>query len=88
VLDFAARHASRAGVEVPVTAREWAILEVLARRDGRLVARAELLEGVWGEATESAAGSLEVLVARLRRKLGTDVIRTVRGEGYALGDER
>lgn len=87
-LDFAARHASRAGVQVPVTAREWAILEVLARRNGRLVARADLLEGVWGEATDSAAGSLEVLVARLRRKLGSEVIRTVRGEGYALGDER
>lgn len=87
-LDFAARHATRAGVQVPVTAREWAILEVLARRSGRLVARADLLESVWGEATESAAGSLEVLVARLRRKLGAEVIRTVRGEGYALGDER
>ncbi len=88
VLDFAARHASKSGVQVPVTAREWAILEVLARRDGRLVPRAELLESVWGEATESASGSLEVLVARLRRKLGGEVIRTVRGEGYALGEER
>lgn len=87
-LDFAARHASKAGVQMAVTAREWAILEVLARRAGRLVPRSELLEGVWGEATASASGSLEVLVARLRRKLGDDVIRTVRGEGYALGDER
>lgn len=87
-LDFAARHASRSGDEVPVTAREWAILEVLAMRAGRLVPRTELLEGVWGEASESAGGSLEVLVARLRRKLGGDVIRTVRGEGYALGEER
>jgi DNA-binding response OmpR family regulator len=88
VVDFAGRHASRAGSEVPVTAREWAILELLARHGGRLVVRADLLEGVWGEATDSAAGSLEVLVARLRRKLGSGVIRTVRGEGYALGEER
>lgn len=87
-LDFAGRHASKAGVQMAVTAREWAILEVLARRAGRLVPRSELLEGVWGEATDSASGSLEVLVARLRRKLGDDVIRTVRGEGYALGEER
>lgn len=87
-VDFAGRHASKRGCEVPVTAREWAILEVLARRAGRLVPRDEILEGVWGEATESASGSLEVLIARLRRKLGVEVIRTVRGEGYSLGDER
>ena len=46
--------------------------------------RFELLEGVWGEASESASGSLEVLIARLRKKLGADLIRTLRGEGYAL----
>lgn len=87
-IDFAARQAEKRGAEVPVTAREWAILEVLARRAGRLVPRDQLLESVWGEATESASGSLEVLIARLRRKLGNEVIRTVRGEGYALGHER
>ena len=87
-LDFPRRHASRAGAEVPVTAREWAILDVLARRDGRLVARHDLLESVWGEASEAASSSLEVLIARLRRKLGGEVIRTVRGEGYAMGQER
>lgn len=87
-LDFAARHASKRQAQVPVTAREWAILDLLARRGGRLVPRGELLEGVWGEESASASGSLEVLIARLRRKLGAEVIRTVRGEGYALGDER
>lgn len=87
-LDFAGRQAWRRETQVAVTAREWAILEVLARRAGRLVQKTELLEGVWGEASDSAAGSLEVLVARLRRKLGAELIRTVRGEGYALGDER
>lgn len=87
-LDFAGRQGWKRDAQVAVTAREWAILEVLARRAGRLIPRAELLEGVWGEATESASGSLEVLIARLRRKLGAEVIRTVRGEGYALGEER
>lgn len=87
-LDFASRQGWKRETQVAVTAREWAILEVLARRAGRLVPKAELLEGVWGEATDSASGSLEVLVARLRRKLGAELIRTVRGEGYALGDER
>lgn len=83
-LDFTARRATKAGNEVPVTPREWAILELLSRRAGRIVARVDLLEGVWGDDDESAASSLEVLIARLRRKLGGGLIRTLRGEGYAL----
>ena len=44
------------------------------------------LEEVWGEAGDSQSASLEVLVARMRRKLGDGIIRTLRGEGYALGE--
>jgi len=84
-LDLGACVARRAGQEVPVTAREWAILQLLAARNGRLVHRSAILEGVWGEESEGASASLDVLVARIRRKLGADVVRTVRGEGYALG---
>lgn len=87
VLDVAGRHATRAGQEVAITAREWAILEILVRRAGRVVSRLDLLESVWGDAGETAASSLEVLVGRLRRKLGSDLIRTLRGEGYALAEE-
>lgn len=87
VLDIAGRHATRAGQDVAVTAREWAILEILVRRAGRVVSRLDLLESVWGDASETAASSLEVLVGRLRRKLGADLIRTLRGEGYALAEE-
>src|SRR5690606_6632343 len=65
-IDFAARQAIRAGKEVPITSKEWAILDVLVRRPGRLVSKLDLLEGVWGEASDSAVGSLEVLIARLR----------------------
>jgi len=90
VLDFAGRHATRAGKDVAITAKEWAILEILVRRAGRVVSRFDLLESVWGEASETASSSMEVLVGRLRRKLGTELIRTLRGEGYALasGDRR
>lgn len=90
VLDFAGRHAARGGQAVAVTAKEWAILEMLTQRAGRVVSRIDLLDGVWGDASESAASSLEVLIGRLRRKLGTDLIRTLRGEGYSLaeGDPR
>jgi two-component system, OmpR family, response regulator len=88
VLDFAGRNARRAGQVVAVTAKEWAILEFLAKRAGRVAARVDLLEGVWGDASESAEGSLEVLIGRLRRKLNPNLIRTLRGEGYALAEGR
>ncbi len=83
-LDIAGRHATRAGKDVPITAKEWAILEILVRRAGRVVSRVDLLESVWGESSETASSSMEVLVGRLRRKLGNDLIRTLRGEGYSL----
>jgi two-component system OmpR family response regulator len=86
VLDFAGRSAKRGGKAVALTAREWSIVEMLARRAGRLVTHADLLDGVWGESTEVLADTLTVLIGRLRRKLGTSVIRTFRGEGYALAE--
>lgn len=88
VLDFAGRKARRAGRDVAVTAKEWAILELLARRTGRVVSRIDLLEGVWDDASDSASGSLEVLIGRLRRKLNPNLIRTLRGEGYSLAEGR
>ena len=84
-LDFGGRTARVDGVEVPLTAREWAVLELLAQRSGRVVARAEILEIVWGEASEPVSRSLDVMITRIRRKLGEGAIRTLRGEGYALG---
>ncbi|MBS2012786.1 MAG: response regulator transcription factor [Deltaproteobacteria bacterium] len=87
VLDFTRREASRGGRMLPVTARQWSILEMLAAYDGKVVSRSTLLEQVWGEDTEAAAASLEVLVARLRKRLGANIIRTLRGEGYAFGSK-
>lgn len=84
VLELGSRRALRAGQEVSLTAREWAILEALAQRRG-VVAPDSLLEVVWGDVSPSARGSLDVLLARIRRKLGPQIIRTLRGEGYALG---
>lgn len=83
-LDVTARRATRAGAALPLTAREWALVELLVSRGGAVVSREEILDGVWGEATEHASASLNVIVARVRRKLGGDVIRTARGEGYAI----
>jgi DNA-binding response OmpR family regulator len=87
VLDFAGRRALRGGVEAPITSREWAILELLAMASGRVVQKTELLDRVWQRRGDSESASLEVLIGRIRRKLGPHVIRTVRGEGYAFGHE-
>jgi DNA-binding response OmpR family regulator len=81
-----------AGERLPLTTRELDIVSLLAWREGRVVARDEILEAVWGDATESAAASLEVLIARIRRKLAEhgvhDALRTVRQVGYAWTIER
>ena len=80
------------GARIPLTARELEIVALLAWRDGRVIAKDEILEIVWGETSESAAASLEVLVARVRRKLSLagheGAIRTVRQVGYAWQLER
>jgi DNA-binding response OmpR family regulator len=76
---------------IALTPREFDIVALLAWRDGRVVTRDEILEAVWGETTERAEASLEVLVTRIRRKLaerGMDAIRTVRQMGYAWALER
>jgi two-component system OmpR family response regulator len=83
-LDFAKRRATVDGREVPLTAKEWRILDVLVRARGNIVSRAHILDEVWNEGDTSAAASLDVLMTRIRKKLGSDAVRTVRGEGYAL----
>lgn len=83
-LDFLRRRAFVAGQEAPLTAREWSILEVLAVHPGNVVGRAELLHGCGSEPSRASGASLEVLIGRIRRKLGEGLVRTLRGEGYAL----
>jgi DNA-binding response OmpR family regulator len=93
VVDLDRRSCTKDGATVPLTPREFDLVSLLAWRDGRVVPRDEVLETVWGDVTEGAARSLDVLVARLRRKLddpeGPSYIRTIRQVGYAwMGDER
>jgi DNA-binding response OmpR family regulator len=89
VVDFEARRVRLDGQTVPLTARELAIVDLLASRRGRVVARDQLIECVWGDVTDSARASLDVLVARIRRKLGSSagLLQTVRGIGYTFGSE-
>ncbi len=87
VIDRDRRTITRGGGALPLTPREFELVALLAWRDGRVVPRDEVLEIVWGACTEREAASLEVLVSRVRRKLGSragdEVVRTVRGVGYA-----
>jgi two-component system OmpR family response regulator len=77
----------RDGDAIALTPREFEIVAVLAWKGGRVASREDLLETVWGDTSERASASLDVLIARIRRKLGTgsseDAIRTVRNVGYA-----
>jgi two-component system response regulator QseB len=67
-----------------LTAKEYALLAALMREPGRLVTRAELEEQLYGWGEEIASNSVEVHIHNLRRKLGEDFIRNVRGRGYRV----
>jgi DNA-binding response OmpR family regulator len=88
-LDTRAHRVWTRGREVPLTAREYALVEYLARRAGCVVGRAEIAEHVWDERYDPFSNVIEVYVRRLRRKLDApgeaSLIHTRRGEGYSLG---
>jgi two-component system OmpR family response regulator len=75
-----------AGQRVELTAREWALVEALVQRAGRIVAKADLERLLLGADAEVQSNALEVHVSSVRRKLGRDLIETVRGLGYRIGD--
>ena len=83
-IDLAARGVRVAGQRVELTAREWAVLEALVLRAGRVVPKADLERLVLGTDSEVSSNALEVHVSALRRKLGRDLIETVRGLGYRV----
>ncbi|MCL4740229.1 MAG: response regulator transcription factor [Burkholderiaceae bacterium] len=84
-VDLAARAAQADGRRVELTAREWAVLEALVLRAGRIVSKADLERLVLGFEAELASNAIEVHVSALRRKLGRELIETVRGLGYRVG---
>jgi DNA-binding response OmpR family regulator len=83
-LDLATHRATVAGRSVVVSTREAALLATFLRRPGELLARDELLRLVWEIDFDPGSNVVDVYVAALRRKLGPDVIETVRGRGYRL----
>lgn len=89
VLDTGSQTATRAGRHVTLTAKEYALLEYLARNAGRVVGRAEIAEHVWDETFDPFSNLIEVYINRVRRKIDADASRpllhTRRGSGYVLG---
>jgi two-component system copper resistance phosphate regulon response regulator CusR len=80
----------RAGHTITLTAKEYALLEYMARNAGRLIGRAEIAEHVWDETFDPFSNLIEVYINRLRRKIdepfGRPLIHTRRGAGYVLAE--
>ena len=87
-VDTLKRQVSRAGSEIALTSREYALLEFLMRRKNQVVTRSALAENVWEHDFDTFSNVIDVLIARLRRKIDGDyeprLLVTVRGSGYML----
>ena len=86
-LDLSSHELRRDGVAVPVSPREFALLHALLERPGRILSRAQLEERLYGWGEEVGSNVVEVHIHSLRRKLGADLIRNVRGVGYRIPED-
>jgi len=90
-LDPARRQARRGGVEIPLSGKEFALLETFMRRPGQVLSRLQLIELTWDFAYEARSNVVDVYVRRLRDKIdrpfGRGSLETVRGVGYRLRDD-
>ncbi len=91
VVDTAAQTVTRGGRRIPLTTKEYALVEFLARNAGRVVGRAAIAEHVWDETFDPFSNLIEVYVNRLRHKIDADskqtLLHTRRGAGYLFGPE-
>jgi two-component system OmpR family response regulator len=84
VLDLAGRTLSRDGAAIPLTAREYALVEFLALHRGEVISRTTLYEHLFDENDATLSNLLDVHVSNVRRKVGHDFIVTRRGQGYCI----
>jgi two-component system copper resistance phosphate regulon response regulator CusR len=91
-IDMRARRVTRGGHQIELTAKEYALLEYMARRAGEVVTRAEIAEHVWEENFDPFSNLIEVYMQRLRRKIdeghAPKLLRMRRGEGYVLASAK
>ena len=86
VLDPRSARVTAAGVPVKLTNHEFRVLSYLMHHRGRVVSQAELTEHIYAQSLDRDSNTVEVFIARLRRKLGPSIIETVRGFGYQIGE--
>jgi len=88
VIDSVSHRVTRASHQIDLTAKEYALLEYLARHAGQLVSRTQIAEHVWDDSFEPFSNTIEVYVNRLRKKIDEEhpvkLLHTRRGEGYIL----
>jgi DNA-binding response OmpR family regulator len=84
LLDPAAHRLTQNGEEIPLSSREFAILHHLLINVGRVVTRSQLEQALYGWQSEVDSNAVEVHIHHLRKKLGSDLIRTLRGVGYLI----
>ena len=87
-IDFAARMIHRRGEPVALTAREWVLLEAFVQRPRALLSKAQMEEQLYSFDAEVESNTIEVYIGRIRKKLGHDIIDTIRGMGYRLGQPK
>jgi len=85
-LDTRSGKVSKAGEPVKLTAQEYKLLSYLMHHKGKVVSRTELIEHIYDQDFDRDSNTIEVFVTRIRKKLGADVITTIRGLGYSLED--
>ncbi|WP_033922447.1 response regulator transcription factor [Sphingomonas sp. 37zxx] len=85
-LDTRSGKVTRAGEPVKLTAQEYKLLSYLLHHKGKVVSRTELIEHIYDQDFDRDSNTIEVFVTRIRKKLGSDVITTIRGMGYSLDE--
>ena len=83
-LDPAAHSVTLAGQPVDLASREFSLLQILLENTGRVLSRSQLEQSIYGWNEEPGSNALEVHIHHLRRKLGSELIRTLRGVGYSI----
>ncbi|MCA3278566.1 MAG: response regulator transcription factor [Roseomonas sp.] len=87
-IDLAQRLILRAGQPITLTAREWVLFEAFVQRPRALITKAQMEERLYSFDAEVESNTIEVYIGRIRKKLGHDIIETIRGVGYRLGQPK
>ncbi len=86
-VDIAGRVVTQGGQQVDLSGKEFAVLHQLLENQGRVLSKRQLEEGIYDWGSELESNAVEVYVHHLRKKLGKDLIRTIRGVGYVIDKE-